>query len=471
VLFRLHSLVLSGRSRLSDVLGLGWLHVGPIALGVPIAGALTVWNSLDQLGRPVFGVPFGICWPVLALAIFAVAPLASAAFGLLGDLGAPGGRAIGTRVPGRAGFGASAAAGLSRSGRTMGMLLLAQVLALWLLYDFLYWQQPNHLYDLNVYLGSAMRWLDGGQPYLTAPLAAWPDGPRNDFFLYPPALLPFFAVLARLPETLVAAGWTIAMIGCSYRAFRLLGLSRGWSVLMLAFPPVMIGFESGNVASLTFLLFAASVRAGGALVVDGVFKVQAGVPILWLVRERRFRPLALGASAVAILVLVTLPIVGADSWREWWQGLGYRAASQFEVPALFGYSYAKEIPGLAYAVLCVAFVGLALMFRGRRGLAGLGLASIFASPALWPHGFVFALPAILMLESDTAVLAVLGAGALNQNMWLLFGAGWLAVLAARRQPSGALHPMLGTEGPWPRAARLRSVRFAAPVFRSADSID
>ena len=31
------------------------------------------------------------------------------------------------------------------------------------------------------------------------------------------------------------------------------------SVAMLAFPPVMIGFESGNIAGLTFLLFAACI--------------------------------------------------------------------------------------------------------------------------------------------------------------------------------------------------------------------
>ena len=44
-----------------------------------------------------------------------------------------------------------------------------------------------------------------------------------------------------------------------------------YSLLLLAFPPVMIGFESGNVASVTFLLFALAFRAGGGLVVDGLF--------------------------------------------------------------------------------------------------------------------------------------------------------------------------------------------------------
>ena len=54
-----------------------------------------------------------------------------------------------------------------------------------------------------------------------------------------------------------------------------------------------------------------------------------------------------------------------------------------------------------------------------------------------------------MLESGTAVWIVLGAGAVGPSMWLLFYCGWVAVVATRRLPD-ALHPMAGTDGPWPR---------------------
>jgi len=97
----------------------------------------------------------------------------------------------------------------------------------------------------------------------------------------------------------------------------------------------------------------------------------------------------------------------------------------------------------------------------------LGLASILASPALWPHGFVFALPAVLMLESGPAVWLVLGAGAFGPNMWLLFVAGWVAVLGARRLPAGRLHPLGGTDGPWPRPIR-RVYRARIPAGPSAE---
>ena len=116
---------------------------------------------------------------------------------------------------------------------------------------------------------------------------------------------------------------------------------------------------------------------------------------------------------------------------------------------MYGYSYAQTMPGWLFAAMSAAVVAVALLFRGRGGLAALGLASIFASPALWPHGFVFALPAVLMLESGAGVWVVLGASAINSNMWNLVMFGWIALVAARRLPTGPLHPLFGTDGPWP----------------------
>jgi hypothetical protein len=336
----------------------------------------------------------------------------------------------------------------------LGLVLIVGIVVSWLLYDLWFWGQTIQLYDLNVYLGSASRWLDGGQPYLTAPLTTWSSDARSDFFLYPPPLLPVFAALSRLPDGPVAVGWVGLMMACGYKAYRFLGLPRAFSLALLAFPPVAIGFESGNVASLTFLLFAASVRSGGALIVDCLFKVQAGLPALWLIRERRWRGVLAGVGAVAVIVLITLPFVGVDSWRAWLDGLGYRATSQVNVPSLYGYSYARLLPGYVFAGISVVLVGVALLFRGRSGLAALGLASIFASPALWPHGFVFALPALLMLENGALFWLVVGAGAVGPNMWHLFSGGFVAVFAARRLPAGTLHPLAGTDGPWPDPRRL-----------------
>jgi hypothetical protein len=422
------TLVAALRGRLAGLAGLRWARAGGLDLAVPAAVGLVIWTSRDQLGRSIGGAPFGLLW--LGLTAACVVALRVRPFG--------------------------------RRAGLAGSTLVAGIVVSWLLFDVLLWGGTNHLYDLNVYLGSAGRWLDGGLPYMTGPVSSWPASAADDFFLYPPPLLPFFGLLSRLPEGAVAAGWTIAMAACAYKAYRILGLSRTLSAVMLAFPPVMIGFESGNVASLTFLLFAAGVRAGGALAVDVLFKVQTGLPLLWLIRQRRWRGILAGAVVVAAIVLATLPLVGLDAWRDWWTGLAYRAQSQGAVPSLYGYSFAQSLPGAVFAGISVALVGLALLLRGRRGLAALGLASIFASPALWPHGFAYALPAVLFLENGTAVWLVLGAGAFGANIWLLFYGGWLAVAAARRPPVGALHPLAGTDGPWSGPRPHRTPHPAAP---------
>ena len=234
-------------------------------------------------------------------------------------------------------------------------------MVVWIIYDIGLWQPAGHLYDLNVYLGASERWMDGGSAYMTRRWRAWPSSARADFFLYPPPLLPFFALLSRLPAAPVAAGWTLVPGGLRVQAFRLLGLAPSLSLVLLAFPPVMIGFESGNVASLTFLLFAAAVRAGGALVVDGALQGP----------DRHSRPVAGSRSGAGAGswpgVRSSRPSSssrcrwsGIDSWRAWWAGLGYRASSQAGADALYGYSYAKLLPAPAYVAACAAVTAFAL---------------------------------------------------------------------------------------------------------------
>jgi hypothetical protein len=418
VLPRLLLLPATARGLLARIVALRWARIGGFDLVVPAAIAAVIWTAVPQLGSELAGIPFGVAWIVLTAAV--VAPLLLWSRARSGAI--PTARAGPTRLP------------------ALGLILVVGIVVSWVLYDVWFWGHT--------------------------PVTAWPSTPGADFFLYPPPLLPVFAALSKVPEGPVDVAWVAFLIACAYKSYRILGLPRVWGLALLAFPPVAIGFESGNVASLTFLLFAAGARAGGALVVDGLFKTQTGLPALWLIRQRRWRAILAGAAVVAAVVLATLPLVGLHSWQDWWAGLGYRAASQAAVPALYGYSYAKEYPSWAFAAISAALVVAALLFRGRRGLAALGLASIFASPALWPHGFVFALPALLMLENGAAVWLVLGAGSVGPNMWHLFNVAWIAVLAARRLPSGALHPLAGTDGPWPNPLAAQRTRSAAsPTVR------
>jgi hypothetical protein len=80
-----------------------------------------------------------------------------------------------------------------------------------------------------------------------------------------------------------------------------------------------------------------------------------------------------------------------------------------------------------------------------------------ASPTLWPHGFVLALPALLGAPSAALAWAGLGLGTLdNVGPWLLTALAG-AILVTRTwdgQPVDAdpTHPFAGRAGPWASAS-------------------
>ena len=285
------------------------------------------------------------------------------------------------------------------------LLLVAEVVAIWLVHDQHLLDHAAHYYDLGVYVAGGRHWLAGQPVYLPGPITELPHRAADDFFLYPPPLVPVLALAARLPFGLLAGAWAVASFGCALLAFRLLGLGWSWAILMLAFPALVKGVESGNVANLTFLLFAAGYRFGPALVVGVLFKIQTGIPALWLARERRWRDIAIGILIVGVICLVTLPIVGVGSWRDWVAGLSYRQQSQVNLPILNGLSLAGAIPFAAFVAVSAVAVAIAFALGGRRGLAGLGLASIVASPSLWPHGFLDGPAGRLRVRVELAVVA------------------------------------------------------------------
>ncbi len=451
-------------------------------VAVVIVGA---WNALTDRGTTTVGIPTVGGWLTLAAAFAAGAGMARA----VSRAGAPESRRQGivalaiaavvgivavflvfrglhrSRLAVELLFAAGTAAmalGGAYLGRRWpnapiaGLLLIGEVAAIWALHDAAYWAIAHHFYDLHVYLAAGVHERLGQPVYLPAPLTALPSSAATDFFLYPPPLIPVMVVASHVSADIVGPLFAVLMAACAVLGFRLLGLSWAWSVLLLAFPPLNKGMESGNVANLTFLLYVAAFRYGAAVAIGSLFKVQNVIPAAWLVRERRWRDIAVGVGVLVIAAAVTLPFVGLGAWGDWIAGLGYRQQSQVNVPILYGLSPALILPPVLFAGVAVALVLVALAFRGRRGLAGLGLASIVASPSLWPHGFVMALPALLALPMSPLVWLALGLGAGGAiGLWLMAALAAAAILLRSWDetsiPRDALHPLGGTRGPWPAA--------------------
>lgn len=263
------------------------------------------------------------------------------------------------------------------------------------------------LRDLGIYLKAGQHFAAGVPVYLTQPIAALPADPTKYPFVYPPPTLPALAVLATLPQPLVQATWLVGSIACAIGGLRLLGSSWRWAVLALAWPPFFQGIYVGNVALLLFALFAAAPWLGAGLLLASILKPYSAVAGLWLIRERRFRAVGAGIAAVALLGLVTLPLVGLGAWRAWLDGLRYYAESGALLPTrLIALGLAAYVPWIVAIGGAAAVVAWAWLGRGREGLARFGVATVVASPSVFAHGFLIALPAFLGLRGPWLWIAL-----------------------------------------------------------------
>jgi hypothetical protein len=307
--------------------------------------------------------------------------------------------------------------------------------------------------DLLLDLSAGDRFLHGLEPYLTAPVTSYPKAETELPFLYPPFTLPLFGLLSLLPVGLVCAGWLALSLTSSMAALRWLGVRWAWVPALLLWPPFFEGMAVGNVAVLTFAIFAAAPRVPWGLLVMGAFKFQSYVPSIWLVRERRWASIAIGLAVVGGATLVTLPIVGGGAWSAWLHGLFLFQQSQVIVPLLYGQALPRFLPYGAFVILSVVVIATATIYgRGLVGLARLGIASVVASPSLYSHGLLTILPGLLGNGALVLWLGLAVSGLTKPAGW------WLAVvfaaigtrsfaLSGPRGP-GSTHPLGSSGTPW-----------------------
>ena len=335
-----------------------------------------------------------------------------------------------------------------------------QVLAAAVLTDYI--QTRDWQRDLHIYMTAGANFMNHAAVYTTTALQSQPKaGVEFLPFLYAPPTLPFFALLSEIPRGLTEVLWIAGLVAAVLVSLRALGLAWRWALLALIWTPIEQGLYSGNIVIPSLLLLAAATRIGGGLVLGPLFKPQNGVVSLWLVRERAWRPLATGLILLLGLVVATLPLTGFDLWRQWIDGLLALQQSMQYSPGLYGVGLGRYLPLWAFAAIAAFTVVAALWANGREGLARLGLASVVASPALYIHGFVFAIPSFLRLRAEWLWLA---AGLACIGQWpgpqLALGIGvaaWFVKGMARRQgedgADGAadrpLHPLGSVVEPWP----------------------
>ena len=403
-----------------------WQTPLPVMLGVAVVVTAGLWyaSTLDALQRLGLG------------------PGASSALALSFALGA-------------------SIRGVTDDRRSAASLVALASAATWLAYDIpMLPYQP--LRDIHLYLNAGVTALDGASPYQIVPITSVAVLEKLPF-VYPPFTIMLFEFLASLPEPLAIAIWEAGSIAAVVAGLWLVGIRGRWLVVLLAWPPLALGIAVGNVASFSFLLYVLGFRFGAALVLSGAFKVQSAIPTLWLVREWRWRELALGIGILAALAIVSVPFVGVQSWVDWPAGLRAFQESLVRFPTLRGFSLTTwhgQGPALA---ITVGAIGFALLARGRNALARFGLASVVGSPTLSVHGLSPLLAGVLVLGPEL-LWFFLGLGARGttvlgfRSAYVAMGVAGLALLVAGidlRLPSDLatsradVHPAARSGQVWP----------------------
>ena len=299
------------------------------------------------------------------------------------------------------------------------------------------------LRDLDLYLRAGSAWSAGRPVYLDHVLTSVPADRSLYPYLYPPLTLPFAGALAALPSVVVHVTWPIVSIALAFAALRVLRLPWRWALAALFWRPFAEGLWVGNVGVPLLAAFVLAPRAGSLLALPALFKVYMGLPMAWLLRERRWRDLALAGGLSAGLALATLPLVGVAAWPAWVEGLGWWTRSISVLGSdTSGFALGRWLPVPVGLVLVAVVVVLALRFRGRDGLWRLGVATPIASPAVYSHGLLLALPALLGLRPFALAIAIAAtAAAPGPVFWLapaLAVASWF--LPAFRSKPGACDP-------------------------------
>lgn len=315
--------------------------------------------------------------------------------------------------------------------RAPGMsVLVVAVVALFVLFDLGVVKRDDALRDLRLYLLAGERFGHGMQPYTLDPLHALLADQSAYPFLYPPVVLPAFRAMAGIPYTFIAPAWTAMCLGLGVAGLQILGVRGVWAVVLVLWPPFFEGLWVGNVAVPAFLLLVASFRSGRWLLLGPLLKVQAAIPPLWLLRERRWRELAIGMLLVAVLCLTTLPMVGLHAWFDWVAGLRAFQETERVFPVLYTFALPRVVPYAVFLAMGIVAVGWAITGRGPIGLARMGVAAIVISPSVYRHGLLMGLPAIVALDAQFAWLAL--------GLPLTFWGLWIAVAIAALGTSGHL---------------------------------
>jgi Glycosyltransferase family 87 len=198
-------------------------------------------------------------------------------------------------------------------------------------------------------------------------LYARPDAGSYNAFYYSPVFAQVLAPLTVLPWPVFLAVWmTFAAAALAYLAGPLL-------VFVLAFPPVVIELQVGNIHFLLGLAVALAIRHPGTWALPILTKVTPGIGILWFAVRRQWRGLLVALGSTGAIVAVSFALA-PPLWFDWLESLRVNSGTSYEWPLL-------PVPLVVRMALAAALIAWGA-HTDRRWTVPLG--ATMALPLLWP---------------------------------------------------------------------------------------
>ena len=277
---------------------------------------------------------------------------------------------------------------------------------------------PNWAEDFGAYRDAAIRLHDEGSLYLAASLERGFQPQGQGLYLYPPPLGIAFTGFAGLGAETGAVAWYLAKVVALALAAAVMPVRT--TTRLLAFGVSVFGFAvlrdltEGNVSVLITLGFALGWRyldrpvGSVALALATSVRATTGVFLLWFAVRRRWRPLVWMLATGVVLIVLTLPFVGVDGYRDY-----FTLLANVSDPGDLGQN--RHLTRLALElglgadrlwlvlvptwILTVAAIIASTRRDAATGYMVTAAASLLLAPLMWDHYLtILMLPAAFLFE-------------------------------------------------------------------------
>jgi Glycosyltransferase family 87 len=247
--------------------------------------------------------------------------------------------------------------------------IIALALVAWAVYRKL---PEVQLFGLDTY---AYWSIDTASPYGQAVGGA-------DAFLYAPPFVPLFGLAKTLPWPVFRVLWLAVELGA------LIWLTREWTLVALAFPPVFNELFFGNINLLIPVAIVVGFRWPATWAFMLLTKVTPGIGLVWFAVRREWRAVATALGATGAIVAVSF-LLAPGLWREWFSVLATSdsmvSPSSYRIPLL---------PRLVVAAGVIGWGGL----TNRRWVVPIGVT--LALPVIWSAGLSILVAVVPLVRDD-----------------------------------------------------------------------